>query len=886
MEFLLLPANSGNSLIPIQRTPYVCQQRYDGSPFLSYPRRVGKAEAGAALSDLMNYRRSERVNPTPIREQESFVQTWLYFGFIAEFLCANSKEGTPNSLKPEGSQEIIDQLYGMLVVQEGETSYVSLDDNKLNELLAIARSRLPESREALIEHYEHLLNCIAHAHPIFSSLPRDFNHTVKYATAALFELVAQAIRSVMSLLGIPRVFGRDWADGYLNEESKKSMMHHGWCPSDIARAEAKFLSIQAMHVIRMLDKSLPKRDHSQCTDVACNIYQIDMNNYNSAHEEPGCLCKDLVIQPQRLDEILQKEDRVPLLCVTGHIHDLKVKLVESGIDTPYVAISHVWADGLGNPHANSLPRCRLAHLRDLVSAINEQNGSSTEPPLIWLDTLCCPAKDGEGKQKAIEKIRLVYHQAKHVLVLDSGLMAYESKAQGSHEKIVRIFTSGWVRRLWTLQEGALARSLYFQFADEAVSLSGLRKDFGEHANSVRHQILALDSMQEVWRIEGFFKRDQHSIEGDQPSLIVLDQALQFRSVTVASDEPLCIGTLMSLDLSAILAVEPKEERMQKVWELLAAEKGGIPALVIFFEEQRIDARGWRWAPQSLLSVTKSIYQANVRIVRWGEGQLGIPTSLGLKVRFPGFRISVLKYEDGKPRNPWPGLKRIPEAYMHFRDKDTGEWYMVSDKRQAYLNSKWTTDEERLEYNKLELFLLHDIADSDKAMIVMRGEGKLLGVNDALYAFPVSDGMKDDKQTQVSGIAVKTERHIIVNLLDPENGYIYTTIGRLAMELRRHEMTDRHLALFERLKDEVGNSSTVLKERMQENEEFKASIKNLRKKMKAMTASVADVDERFVQAVKNFFGPSLVGDVWVLIQDWFNHGYLGEKVDDEQSWYID
>lgn len=170
---------------------------------------------------------------------------------------------------------------------------------------------------------------------------------------------------------------------------------HGWCPSGIARAEAKFQSLQSMHIARMVDKSLPKRDHSLCTDAACNIYQINMG-HKLGHEKADCSCEELGVQPQELDEILHNGDHVPLLRLTGDMHNLKVELVESDINTPYIAISHVWADGLGNPFANSLHCCKLARLRDLVSSLDDAGQSDSEPPLIWLDILCCPAKDGNG----------------------------------------------------------------------------------------------------------------------------------------------------------------------------------------------------------------------------------------------------------------------------------------------------------------------------------------------------------------------------------------------------------------------------------------------------------------------------------------------------------
>jgi hypothetical protein len=189
MEFVLLPHNRGNPPIPVPETPYVCHQRYDGGPFLSYPMRVGKAEAGAAFFDLMDYQRAERVNPTPLRDKESFIQTWLYFGFISEFLCANSKDASPDSSAQEGSQETIDKVYDMLLVPDGEAFKIELDEGGLNTFLEIARPKLPTDREARIKHYDHLLNCLAHAHPILSALLKDFNHAIKFLISGLVNLL-------------------------------------------------------------------------------------------------------------------------------------------------------------------------------------------------------------------------------------------------------------------------------------------------------------------------------------------------------------------------------------------------------------------------------------------------------------------------------------------------------------------------------------------------------------------------------------------------------------------------------------------------------------------------------------------------------------------------
>jgi hypothetical protein len=177
------------------------------------------------------------------------------------------------------------------------------------------------------------------------------------------------------------------------------------------------------------DKSLPPRDHSRCTDDACNVYQIDMGNYQHEHQTENCTCDELVVNDTALTSVLLKDEKFPILKSNGDQQNLDYEIVESG---SYIAISHVWADGLGNPDANSLPKCKLFHLQRLVKSVTKdsENGqSSQESPLIWLDTLCCPAQDGPGKQTAIEKIRFVYRKAQHVLVLDAGLMSYDSKSQ-------------------------------------------------------------------------------------------------------------------------------------------------------------------------------------------------------------------------------------------------------------------------------------------------------------------------------------------------------------------------------------------------------------------------------------------------------------------------
>ena len=71
---------------------------------------------------------------------------------------------------------------------------------------------------------------------------------------------------------------------------------------------------------------------------------------------------------------------------------------------------------------------------------------------------------------AISKLRRVYSDASKVLVIDKHLMQISSDPT---EQMMQLLGSEWQRRLWTLQEGRLARELFVQFEEGAIAVSQL-----------------------------------------------------------------------------------------------------------------------------------------------------------------------------------------------------------------------------------------------------------------------------------------------------------------------------------------------------------------------------------------------------------------------------
>lgn len=56
-------------------------------------------------------------------------------------------------------------------------------------------------------------------------------------------------------------------------------------------------------------------------------------------------------------------------------------------------------------------------------------------------------------------MRQIYEQAKSVLIIDAQLAEIDPRPLDCVEICARVVFSPWMRRLWTLQEGAVARKL-------------------------------------------------------------------------------------------------------------------------------------------------------------------------------------------------------------------------------------------------------------------------------------------------------------------------------------------------------------------------------------------------------------------------------------------
>ena len=160
---------------------------------------------------------------------------------------------------------------------------------------------------------------------------------------------------------------------------------------------------------------------------------------------------------------------------------MKIKLVPVQQDTTYIAISHVWAGGMGNPHHNTLPECQLRRLTFPIKRLKKSfsglpkltdHAHLDSPIHFWMDTFCVPVGEGFtlARKAAIGSMAKIYTRATTVLVLDPELQSINHKEIPTESLLAYVICSACISQCWTLQEASLSQSWYIQFADGTMNL--------------------------------------------------------------------------------------------------------------------------------------------------------------------------------------------------------------------------------------------------------------------------------------------------------------------------------------------------------------------------------------------------------------------------------
>jgi hypothetical protein len=280
-------------------------------------------------------------------------------------------------------------------------------------------------------------------------------------------------------------------------------------------------------------------EHGECAknedpQAPCVAYNSKQEEYVMQHTSTCAngQCDDIGFEAGAVADIVRR-GKIPLVSFTEDVDGRpNFRLVAAKPTDQYFIISHVWADGLGNPEENKLPECQCRrlqkHLKDLRQKSYEITKRDTHrwiscteylrrlpihrqsridvvrqgseigwvlrkitlmwhyrfwkkdedlrykqsPHLFWMDTFCIPVSENDLRQKAIANMARVYAKAEMMLVLTKnkgGHAEGELKLPEVLESELHLACSAWMARSWTCQEATLAPDWHIERSDAGLT---------------------------------------------------------------------------------------------------------------------------------------------------------------------------------------------------------------------------------------------------------------------------------------------------------------------------------------------------------------------------------------------------------------------------------
>ena len=650
MEHLPLAGRSAPIVVP-----YVCEEEYDGGNFMDYPERKGWGlDVWPGVFKL--YTREV------FKDVLSFLQTWLFFGTLISVLGGDVV--TADFIRNDQGRKYITTIKLQNYVEEWADRDGKLSDTEkilkwesitailakgygINRIVRMYLEKMqPHILEERVSHeldgeLTEVLFCI-----------EMLNHALNHAKIRIFR-------------------GKEWY-GLSYTPSlllRARMTQAGWCPYTVKLLEDD-LELDCQAYAFSLGSIRTLQDHSQCTSEHCEANQVK-GTYRVKHCSSYCQCEDVGPTTEDINDALCKGG-YPIIKLTWFENKLQLTAEPYTGDDYYVAISHVWSDGLGNPVSNTLPYCQLLSIEKTLRAMMYKRADAAlydqETPLyFWLDTLCIPVQQEcrDLRFAAIHRMCATYENAEACLVLDADLQQLPECTTAT-DLFVKVFMSVWRQRLWTLQESSLSIFTFIQGKDCVFELSRLWLQLRKSINK-GGETTPLSEPIHCELIEALLVRWTRSVQIHRPLVDRIDRltqrfiaAISNRLTSHPGDETLCIASFLKIDPSP-LKKEPIANRMQVLLSMLPV----IPLSILFAQGPRLDTEGFRWAPPTLLAphgVDDLILDDKVPLDRLKPNEL-VPRPppylhpKGLVVCLPGFQLY-------RPSTVTP-----PLFYVHTPDPD-------------------------------------------------------------------------------------------------------------------------------------------------------------------------------------------------------------------------
>ena len=657
MDHLLLPGELSNFEYP--EVPYLFDP---SSPFIydngaSHPEYL--LRAGWSWPEV---KAIAKGRPSPIQghtkeRAASLIQAWLYFGFI--HLITRLPVDTRQYVQQKRSS-------GDGPADSGSSS--SNNNNSNKQIVSSSKpllKHLAAWREDLASREDGGASQIASVDKLFQAFHYFLNYVAVICSDLLPANVALSIVMLHQTLVLAKLtmfpqslVPRELCTFYdhVHKRISSSVVESGWCGSVVKRLGHFHSTLTLYHMASIQPMSSPG-EHRNCSDKQCRATLPARGAYKPQHAVVACSCE---LEPSLQDQVTQivEASCVPLLSYSKDrgISITSIDSLSNGAVVEYVAISHVWVDGLGNPSDNTMHRCQLELIQHRVNAVLQQ--TTPQERLFWIDTLCVPAQDGEAKSIALAMMGAIYRAASLVLVIDANLVTIDLKTHSLPQIAFAIASSKWWTRLWTLQEGVFATALFFQLATVALSKEDIVRE------SQRRYSAESAAPPSPWDMQTMLVSNVLSQIQEQLSLSKLrsNSGRQFlhniswRFCSREEDEAICLAILLDLPVVEIARLPKDPVVRMKAFILM---QRAFPTSVLFGNgvvQRHLSEEGFGWASRSFMGRTRGTTSTFTTVdVEW---QYEEPTSenvtfadeKGLHVQSFGLQLD-LKNCKGKEEGP-------------------------------------------------------------------------------------------------------------------------------------------------------------------------------------------------------------------------------------------
>lgn len=690
-----------NPAYPLPKIPCYCKpDDYDGQGMADFPQRAG-------------WKIDRQEGPVRVDESKSriaspigLLNAWLFFGFLQDVFSIGKTE--------------ID----MHAFQQQTDAQTFLSTSALKEFLVklerpasqLEPATCLERQKQVLECFKSLLNFLdRHWDTRTADQCWKVTSIISLDHIMVFVILGETLKnSITQIWPVPQEKSPiRWCTFYRGQNPfRDRLLKAGWCPNE-AFMLFKEIDNTGLFLATMLKRPFSdKLSHNSCSDERCLALQTSDENYETKHVENCSNCQEIDIDQGRISDIL-RNGGIPIIYVhtTEDGRLSKMRTVDFNANSlQYVAISHVWAHGLGNPKKSSLPSCQVMRLHSLVGKLHSINGKFQQPA-FWIDTLCVPVDPTlkEFRKLAISRLDDTFRHARQVLVLDADLQRCSMRCSRV-ELATRIVCSGWMRRLWTLSEAVVAdesanaSKVDVQFLEGSMELNAVAgKDIISIFHTERATITIFSAFPQ------FRTKDR--------AYAFLMRALTYRSTSRLEDEPICVASILgfkSRDIASIASASTAEERTHLMYTLMDQ----IPASILFNRFKKKLSNGFRWAPASLIG------EATLTILR---GKAGKCDAQGLHVQYSGYVIM-----GSRPRPSSSNTKRPTRGRRYIGDsRETEPAFQVGvattgiDTIQSGVENDIKLEKLFNETEKLGVILNPDDLSESALVSVSRDEGDII-----------------------------------------------------------------------------------------------------------------------------------------------------------------